>query len=82
MDHPSQLRIFHEFWEFGGFWDNNSMFSLPQEGNWAAEKVIKVPSKKVQGWLLPDMPGQWERVWEKFGNFPVDPERILTKFDH
>ncbi|XP_027488767.1 methanethiol oxidase-like, partial [Corapipo altera] len=31
--------------------------SLLQNGDWAAEKVIEVPSKKVQGWLLPDMPG-------------------------
>ncbi|KAF1586781.1 Methanethiol oxidase, partial [Eudyptes moseleyi] len=28
-----------------------------EKGDWAAEKVIEVPSKKVQGWLLPDMPG-------------------------
>ena len=27
------------------------------EGNWAAEKVIDVPSKKVEGWVLPEMPG-------------------------
>ncbi|XP_077384359.1 methanethiol oxidase [Festucalex cinctus] len=26
-------------------------------GKWAAEKVIAVPSKKVEGWMLPDMPG-------------------------
>ncbi|XP_057244509.1 methanethiol oxidase, partial [Malurus melanocephalus] len=32
-------------------------FFKTQEGKWAAEKVIEVPSKKVQGWLLPDMPG-------------------------
>ncbi|NXM78682.1 SBP1 oxidase, partial [Serilophus lunatus] len=28
-----------------------------QEGDWAAEKVIEIPRKKVQEWLLPDMPG-------------------------
>ncbi|XP_058716350.1 methanethiol oxidase-like isoform X1 [Poecile atricapillus] len=27
------------------------------EGKWEAEKVIQVPHKKVQGWLLPEMPG-------------------------
>ncbi|XP_027575606.2 methanethiol oxidase isoform X1 [Pipra filicauda] len=32
-------------------------FHRTQKGDWAAEKVIEVPSKKVQGWLLPDMPG-------------------------
>ncbi|NXP65043.1 SBP1 oxidase, partial [Chloropsis cyanopogon] len=46
--------IVHESREL---WENNSMFSLPQEGKWEAEKVIEVPNKKVQGWLLPEMPG-------------------------
>ncbi|NWI55516.1 SBP1 oxidase, partial [Calyptomena viridis] len=32
-------------------------FYRTQKGDWAAEKVIEVPNKKVQGWLLPDMPG-------------------------
>ncbi|NXX46052.1 SBP1 oxidase, partial [Tricholaema leucomelas] len=31
-------------------------FYRSQKGDWAAEKVIQVPSKKVKGWLLPDMP--------------------------
>jgi len=28
-----------------------------QDGKWSAEKVISVPSKKVENWALPDMPG-------------------------
>uniref|UniRef100_A0A8B9DG77 Methanethiol oxidase n=1 Tax=Anser cygnoides TaxID=8845 RepID=A0A8B9DG77_ANSCY len=32
-------------------------FYRTERGDWAAEKVIQVPSKKVEGWLLPDMPG-------------------------
>ncbi|KAM7080542.1 methanethiol oxidase-like [Ciconia maguari] len=32
-------------------------FYKTEQGDWAAEKVIQVPSKKVEGWLLPDMPG-------------------------
>lgn len=32
--------------------------SVSQKGDWAAEKVIKVPSKKVEGWALPEMPGE------------------------
>ncbi|NWR39221.1 SBP1A oxidase, partial [Tachuris rubrigastra] len=32
-------------------------FYRTQKGDWAEEKVIEVPTKKVQGWLLPDMPG-------------------------
>ncbi|NWI13245.1 SBP1A oxidase, partial [Crypturellus soui] len=33
-------------------------FYKTQGGHWAAEKVIQVPSKKVEGWILPEMPGQ------------------------
>ncbi|XP_013390785.1 selenium-binding protein 1-like isoform X2 [Lingula anatina] len=32
-------------------------FYRTERGDWAAEKVIDVPSKKVQGWALPEMPG-------------------------
>ncbi|NXO46500.1 SBP1 oxidase, partial [Locustella ochotensis] len=32
-------------------------FYKTQDGTWAAQKVIQVPSKKVQGWILPEMPG-------------------------
>ncbi|XP_044131996.1 methanethiol oxidase [Bufo gargarizans] len=32
-------------------------FYKAEDGKWAAEKVIKVPAKKVQGWALPEMPG-------------------------
>jgi len=28
-----------------------------QDGKWAAEKVIQVPGKKVDNWMLPTMPG-------------------------
>ena len=30
---------------------------LSQKGDWAAEKVITIPPKKVEGWALPHMPG-------------------------
>lgn len=30
-----------------------------QEKTWSAETVIKVPNKKVEGWALPEMPGEW-----------------------
>ena len=29
-----------------------------KEKTWSAETVIKVPSKKVQGWALPEMPSE------------------------
>lgn len=32
-----------------------------QKGDWAAEKVITVPSKKVEGWALPEMPSEYRR---------------------
>ena len=32
------------------------MFSA-ESGDWAAEKVIDIPAKKVDGWVLPEMPG-------------------------
>lgn len=32
-------------------------FYKTPEGDWAAEKVLSVPSKKVEGWVLPEMPG-------------------------
>ena len=31
---------------------------LFQDGKWDAEKVIDIPSKKVDGWALPEMPGK------------------------
>lgn len=32
---------------------------VSQKGDWAAEKVISIPSKKVEGWLLPEMPSTY-----------------------
>ncbi|XP_022529634.1 methanethiol oxidase [Astyanax mexicanus] len=32
-------------------------FYKTQKGDWAAERVIKVPVKKVEGWILPEMSG-------------------------
>uniref|UniRef100_A0A0B8RQ82 Methanethiol oxidase n=1 Tax=Philothamnus irregularis TaxID=1899461 RepID=A0A0B8RQ82_9SAUR len=32
-------------------------FYKTPEGTWAEEKVIQIPNKKVEGWLLPEMPG-------------------------
>ncbi|XP_077176346.1 methanethiol oxidase-like [Paroedura picta] len=31
-------------------------FYKRQDGSWTAKKVIQIPSKKVSGWLLPEMP--------------------------
>jgi len=32
-------------------------FVFCQDGKWDAEKVISIPAKKVDNWMLPDMPG-------------------------
>uniref|UniRef100_A0A8C9YG67 Methanethiol oxidase n=1 Tax=Sander lucioperca TaxID=283035 RepID=A0A8C9YG67_SANLU len=32
-------------------------FYKTPKGDWAAERVISVPNKKVEGWALPEMPG-------------------------
>ena len=31
-------------------------FYKTDKGDWAAHKVIDIPSKKVEGWALPEMP--------------------------
>ncbi len=68
--------------------DLQSGFVCLQKGDWAAEKVISVPSKKVEGWMLPEMPGEsvcllsclldWFLVWFLVclsDWFPVCPHR-------
>lgn len=37
-----------------------SSVCILQKGDWAAEKVISIPSKKVEGWLLPEMPSEYQ----------------------
>lgn len=38
-----------------------------QASSWDSETVIKVPNKKVEGWALPEMPGQ------EFSHLPSQP---------
>lgn len=33
-------------------------FFKKEDGTWAAEKVIRIPPKKVEGWGLPDIEGE------------------------
>lgn len=40
------------------------MFFL-KEKTWSAETVIDVPSKKVEGWALPEMPSKIETKYFK-----------------
>uniref|UniRef100_A0A8D2PK65 Methanethiol oxidase n=1 Tax=Zosterops lateralis melanops TaxID=1220523 RepID=A0A8D2PK65_ZOSLA len=59
---PLEIRFLHDPDEAQGFVGCTissaiHRFYKTQDGTWAAHKVIQVPSKKVQGWMLPEMPG-------------------------
>ena len=59
---PTELRFLHNPKESQGFvaCSLNSIiyrFYKNENEEWIAEKVISVPSKKVEGWILPEMPG-------------------------
>lgn len=58
---PLEVRFLHEPSAPEGYVGcalsgNVFRFYKTDKGDWAAEKVISVPSKKVEGWLLPEMP--------------------------
>jgi len=36
--------------------DRIRKFFFFQSGLWKADKIVDIPSKKVEGWALPDMP--------------------------
>jgi len=57
---PSELRFLHNPIEAQGFVAcclNANLFRFFKKpcGEWAAENVIKIPPKKVEGWLMPEM---------------------------
>ncbi|XP_060676698.1 methanethiol oxidase [Hemiscyllium ocellatum] len=59
---PLEIRFLHEPSAAEGMVGcalNSSVFRFykTEQGDWAAEKVIAVPSKRVEGWILPEMPG-------------------------
>lgn len=58
---PLEVRFLHNPMATEGFVGcalSSNVFRFYKKGEtWAAEKVIDVPSKKVEGWALPDMPG-------------------------
>uniref|UniRef100_S4RVK5 Methanethiol oxidase n=1 Tax=Petromyzon marinus TaxID=7757 RepID=S4RVK5_PETMA len=61
-DIPLEVRFLHDPSAPQGFVgcalsSNVFRFYKTEKGDWAAEKVIDVPSKKVEGWMLPEMPG-------------------------
>ncbi|KAJ9579806.1 hypothetical protein L9F63_004552, partial [Diploptera punctata] len=59
---PLEIRFLHNPQEPQGFVGcalNNliQIFYRKDDGTWDAEIVISVPPKKVEGWVLPEMPG-------------------------
>uniref|UniRef100_A0A3Q0RJ31 Methanethiol oxidase n=1 Tax=Amphilophus citrinellus TaxID=61819 RepID=A0A3Q0RJ31_AMPCI len=59
---PLEVRFLHDPSATEGYVGcalNSAIFRFYKtaKGDWAAEKVISVPSKKVEGWMLPEMPG-------------------------
>ncbi len=60
---PLEIRFLHDPTATEGFVGcalSSTVFRFfkTQKGDWAAEKVIAIPPKKVEGWALPDMPGE------------------------
>jgi len=58
---PLEIRFQHDPRSSQGFvgsalYANIYRFFKTDRGDWAAHKVIDIPSKKVEGWALPDMP--------------------------
>ncbi|XP_038624514.1 methanethiol oxidase [Tachyglossus aculeatus] len=59
---PLEIRFLHDPAASQGFVgcalsSNIYRFFKDQGGQWAVEKVVQVPPKKVEGWMLPEMPG-------------------------
>ncbi|XP_069104374.1 methanethiol oxidase-like isoform X3 [Argopecten irradians] len=59
---PLEIRFLHDPLATEGYVGcalSSSVFRFyrKEDRTWAAEKVIQVPPKKVEGWALPDMPG-------------------------
>merc|ERR1712241_1410284 len=58
---PLEIRFLHDPKATEGFvgcalFGKVFRFYKTRKGDWAAEKVIEQPAKKVEGWALPDMP--------------------------
>jgi len=59
---PLEIRFLHDPKATEGFvgcalYANVFRFYKTDKGDWAAEKVIDIPNKTVDGWILPEMPG-------------------------
>jgi len=59
---PLEIRFLHDPKAAEGFvgcalYANMFRIYKTDKGDWAAEKVIDIPNKKVEGWIMPEMPG-------------------------
>merc|ERR1712013_378816 len=59
---PLEIRFLHDPKATEGFvgsalFAKMYRFYKTDAGDWAAEKVIDIPNKEVDGWILPEMPG-------------------------
>ena len=59
---PLEIRFLHDPKATEGFVGcalNAKVFRFfkTEKGDWAAEKVVDIPTKKVEGWVMDDMPG-------------------------
>lgn len=59
---PLEIRFLHDPDQPQGFvgcalQSSLVRFFMKEDKTWSAEKVCQVPSKKVEGWALPEMPG-------------------------
>merc|ERR1711997_1243612 len=59
---PLEIRFLHDPKATEGFvgsalFAKMYRFFKTDAGDWAAEKVIDIPNKEVDGWILPEMPG-------------------------
>ncbi|XP_076060123.1 methanethiol oxidase isoform X2 [Oratosquilla oratoria] len=59
---PLEIRFLHDPMATEGFvgcglYAKVFRFYRKEDGSWDAHQVISIPSKKVTGWALPDMPG-------------------------
>jgi selenium-binding protein 1 len=59
---PLEIRFLHDPKATEGFvgsalFAKMFRFYRTEKGDWAAEKVIDIPNKEVEGWILPEMPG-------------------------
>merc|ERR1712110_818090 len=59
---PLEIRFLHDPKATVGFvgcalFSNMFRIFKTEQGDWDAEKVIDIPNKKVEGWIMPEMPG-------------------------